>query len=78
MRRSAFALLILTITTACPTSAFAQRDTPLRVVRVTPTDDATPLARITVTFDRPVAGSLDRTVDATTIVRVMPAIPGKL
>jgi len=78
MRSSAVALLLLTITAACPASAFAQRDTPLRVVRVTPTDDATPLARITVTFDRPVAGSLDRTVDATTILRVTPAIPGKL
>ncbi|MEO8337710.1 MAG: Ig-like domain-containing protein, partial [bacterium] len=58
--------------------ASAQRDTPLRVVRVTPSDNASPMARLTVTFDRPVAGSLDRSVDPTTILRVSPAIPGKL
>ncbi|MEO5813743.1 MAG: Ig-like domain-containing protein, partial [Gemmatimonadaceae bacterium] len=78
MRSSTALLLVLSITAACPVRALAQRDTPLRVVRVTPGSDPTPLSRITVTFDRPVAGSLDRTVDATTILRVLPAIPGKI
>ena len=35
----------------------------LRVLRVVPSEDAAPTAVVTVTFDRPVAGSLDRTVD---------------
>ncbi len=77
--QSKLAVLVgLIVIAACPASAVAQRDTPLRVVRVTPGNDPTPLTRITVTFDRPVAGSLDRTVDATTILRVTPAIAGKI
>lgn len=51
---------------------------PLRVIRATPSGDATPLARVLVTFDRPVAGSLDRIVDPATLLRVDPAIPGKI
>ena len=35
----------------------------LQVLRVTPANDAAPTASVTITFDRPVAGSLDRTVD---------------
>jgi hypothetical protein len=59
-------------------AAHAQSSGPLRVIRASPTSDATVLSTITVTFDRPVAGSLDRTVDASTILHVEPAIPGKL
>ena len=51
---------------------------PLRVIRTTPSGDADPLATISVTFDRPVAGSLDRTVDPRTVMRIEPAIPGRL
>jgi hypothetical protein len=51
---------------------------PLRVIRAGPTGDANPLAQITVTFDRPVAGSLDRIVDPATVFRVEPTIAGKL
>ncbi|MEP6731262.1 MAG: Ig-like domain-containing protein, partial [bacterium] len=61
-----------------PLRAHAQRDTPLHVVRVTPTDDAGPLAKISVSFDRPVAGSLDRSIDPATILHITPAVPGKL
>ncbi len=50
----------------------------LRVLRVTPSSDAAPTASITVTFDRPVAGSLDRTVDPKAIFSVAPATPGTL
>jgi uncharacterized protein YfaS (alpha-2-macroglobulin family) len=57
-----------------PTSGVAQTPPALRVIRVTPSAAANPLSQITVTFDRPVAGSLDRTVDPTTILRVEPAI----
>lgn len=56
----------------------AQGTPPLRVIRSSPNGEANPLAQITVTFDRPVAGSLDRMVDAASVLRVEPAIPGKL
>src|SRR5688500_7750620 len=51
---------------------------PLRVLRVTPSGDASPGTEVTVTFDRPVAGSLDQTVDARRIFRIDPAVPGRL
>src|SRR4051812_43932194 len=56
----------------------AQSDTPLRVIRTTPQAEAPPSATISVTFDRPVAGSLDRTVDPRTIMTVTPAVAGKI
>jgi hypothetical protein len=49
---------------------------PLRVLRTTPTDSAPPASAITVTFDRPVAGSLDRTVDPRAILSVAPVVAG--
>ena len=58
--------------------AAAQVVAPLRVIRVSPGNAASPMAQISVTFDRPVAGSLDRTVDPATILRVDPAVAGKL
>jgi len=51
---------------------------PLRVLRTTPDATASPAATITVVFDRPVAGSLDYTIDPRTIVHVTPDIPGTL
>ncbi|HEU4585609.1 MAG TPA: Ig-like domain-containing protein, partial [Gemmatimonadaceae bacterium] len=50
--------------------------TPLRILRTSPTDEADRSARILVTFDKPVAGSLDRTVDPRKVVQVTPAIDG--
>ncbi|HET7584408.1 MAG TPA: MG2 domain-containing protein [Gemmatimonadaceae bacterium] len=50
----------------------------LGVLRVSPNVDAAPLAPITITFDRPVAGSLDRSVDPHAIVRIEPAAEGTL
>ena len=52
--------------------------TPLRVLRVSPSDEAERSATIEVTFDRPVAGSLDRTVDPSKVIHVSPAIEGKV
>jgi alpha-2-macroglobulin len=49
---------------------------PLRVLRVAPSKDAAPTAEITVAFDRPVAGSLDRTVDAKSLFTIAPAVSG--
>ncbi|AHG93764.1 alpha-2-macroglobulin domain protein 2 (plasmid) [Gemmatirosa kalamazoonensis] len=72
MRRR-FALLALVAA-----QAHAQPAAPLRVIRATPAGDAAPSAEIAVTFDRPVAGSLDRTVDPATVLRVEPAVRGRL
>ena len=51
---------------------------PLRVLRATPTGEASPTSAITVTFDRPVAGSLDRTVPPESVLVVEPAVEGRL
>ncbi|HEX6057748.1 MAG TPA: MG2 domain-containing protein [Gemmatimonadaceae bacterium] len=51
---------------------------PLRVLRATPSGEASPTASIAVTFDRPVAGSLDRTVPPESVLVVEPAIEGRL
>ena len=48
----------------------------LRVLRVAPTSPADPTSAVTVTFDRPVAGQLDGTVDPRTIFTIAPAVPG--
>src|SRR3982751_4222332 len=50
----------------------------LRVVRATPTATAGPMQQISVAFDRPVAGSLDRSVDPATIFHIEPAVRGRL
>ncbi|HET8623389.1 MAG TPA: Ig-like domain-containing protein, partial [Gemmatimonadales bacterium] len=51
--------------------------TPLRVLRSAPSQNAAPTALVTVTFDRPVAGSLDRTIDARQVLSIEPSIPGR-
>src|SRR5688500_4920738 len=73
---SALRLALLAAVTASLTAGSAAA--PLRIIRTTPVGDAGPIPMITVTFDRPVAGSLDRTVDPATVLRVEPAIPGRL
>jgi uncharacterized protein YfaS (alpha-2-macroglobulin family) len=52
--------------------------TPLGVLRVSPTGDAERNATISITFDRPVAGSLDRTVDPARLVHVEPEVAGTI
>ncbi len=56
----------------------ADPDTTLRVLRFTPSGDAGPTTPVTITFDRPVAGSLDRSVDPKPIFRIAPAVAGHL
>src|SRR5438309_10651930 len=51
---------------------------PLKILRTAPTDEAAPTSVVAVTFDRPVAGSLDRTVDPKAIFTITPAVPGRL
>ena len=53
-----------------PTALFLLASGPgtdLQVLRVTPGDEAAPTTIVAITFDRPVAGSLDRTVDPATM-----------
>ncbi len=59
-------------------TAAAGPGTPLRVLRSSPSQDASPTAAISVTFDRPVAGSLDRTVDPRPLLTVEPAVAGRV
>ncbi|HEY9504344.1 MAG TPA: hypothetical protein VIQ27_00120, partial [Gemmatimonadales bacterium] len=57
--------------------ALAADSTPeLTVLRVVPSEVASPGTLVTVTFDRPVAGSLDRTVDPRGLFRIEPSVPG--
>lgn len=50
---------------------------PLRIIRTSPADGFADLATtVSVTFDRPVAGSLDRAVDPRTVLTLAPAVPG--
>ena len=72
--RAAAILVVLALTLAG--RADAQGSAPLRVIRATPSGSAPPSTQITVTFDRPVAGSLDRTVDPGSILRIEPAVRG--
>ncbi|HEY0018299.1 MAG TPA: MG2 domain-containing protein [Longimicrobium sp.] len=49
----------------------------LGVLRTAPEAVAQPEALVTVTFDRPVAGGLDETVDAEALFRIDPAVEGR-
>lgn len=60
---------------ASASSVLAQ--TPLRVVRSSPAGEGGAGASISVTFDRPVAGSLDRSIDPAMVMRINPAIDGR-
>ncbi|MEO8294831.1 MAG: MG2 domain-containing protein [Gemmatimonadota bacterium] len=51
---------------------------PLHVLRAVPSAEATPSSIIAVSFDRPVAGSLDRSVDPRSIFRISPNVNGRL
>ncbi len=46
------------------------------MLRATPVGDAAPTTTVSVTFDRPVAGSLDRTVDPRAVFIIAPAVAG--
>jgi len=67
------ALFVFTIAALASDAAPA-----LRVIRTTPDPEAAPNAVITVTFDRPVAGSLDRAVDPNGIISITPAVAGTI
>jgi uncharacterized protein YfaS (alpha-2-macroglobulin family) len=71
-------LLVLRFVTAVGIVLAADPGSELQVLRVTPGTEAAPTASVTVTFDRPVAGSLDRSVDPAGIFRIEPAVRGRL
>jgi hypothetical protein len=48
----------------------------LRVLRAAPTDSATPASVVTVTFDRPVAGTFDKTLSPDRVLRFSPELGG--
>jgi uncharacterized protein YfaS (alpha-2-macroglobulin family) len=50
---------------------------PLRVIRTTPDALARPNDEVTVTFDKPVAGSIERAVDPRTVIQLTPPIEGR-
>ena len=56
----AIAVVVLLLTTP----AAAQQAGTLGVLPVTPSGDAAPTTEISVVFDRPVAGSLDRSIES--------------
>ncbi|MDH4347626.1 MAG: Ig-like domain-containing protein, partial [Gemmatimonadota bacterium] len=56
----------------------AEQPRPLRVLSASPAGEAPLTASIVIIFDRPVAGSLDRTVDPAGLFSITPAIPGRV
>ncbi|HEX4933269.1 MAG TPA: Ig-like domain-containing protein, partial [Gemmatimonadaceae bacterium] len=58
-------------------AAVAATTAPLRVIRSTPVGVGDPVTEITVSFDRPVAGSIERAIDPSLVMRLSPAIEGR-
>ncbi len=58
-------------------TAAAEPSAPLGVLSSSPSGEAPLTAPIQVIFDRPVAGSLDRTVDPAGLITIAPAVPGR-
>ena len=56
----------------------ADQPRPLRVLSASPTGEAPLTAPIVVIFDRPVAGSLDRSIDPSGLLKIVPAVPGRV
>lgn len=62
---------------AAGAAAIAMHAAPLRVIRSTPIGVSGPMTEISVSFDRPVAGSIERAVDPSKVLRITPAIEGR-
>jgi uncharacterized protein YfaS (alpha-2-macroglobulin family) len=75
MRWTVVAVLVAFTT---PLAGVNAQDSVLKVLHHTPSGQATPGGSITVTFDRPVAGALDRTIEASRLFRIEPAINGQI
>src|SRR3954465_2507944 len=68
--------LVLRLTLATGLGLLSGSGAELKVLRVTPATEAAPTTTVTVTFDRPVAGSLDRGVDPRAVFAIAPAVAG--
>src|SRR3989441_13052421 len=66
------------VVTLATRSPVVSSSTPLGFLRATPTDRAAATTIVAVTFDRPVAGSLDASVDPTRIFPIPPAVTGRV
>jgi uncharacterized protein YfaS (alpha-2-macroglobulin family) len=70
--------MLLQLAAAAGLALVADSKSTLQVLRFSPSGDAAPTAAISVTFDRPVAGSLDHSVDPRRIFRIQPSVEGAL
>ena len=68
--------IALQITLAATLALLTDPADELKVLRVTPSAEAAPTSTVTVTFDRPVAGSLDRSVDPKAAFTITPSVAG--
>jgi uncharacterized protein YfaS (alpha-2-macroglobulin family) len=68
--------LVLRLALAGGAAVLVDPGADLRVLRVVPSGDAAPTTEVSVTFDRPVAGSLDRSVDPERIFSISPSVTG--
>lgn len=71
-------LLTCLIALSVAATSLQAQDSSLRVLRHTPRDTASPGNIVSVTFDRPVAGRLDATVEASRLFRIEPAVAGRV
>lgn len=68
----------LSLAAVAVTVAVGHTQAPLGVLRATPDGDAEPWDTVMVTFDRPVAGRLDASVDPASFFEIRPAVTGRL
>jgi len=73
-----FAAPLRLVAAAALGAVVASTDGTLKVLRVSPHNTGEATEDITVTFDRPVAGGLDSSVNPRTIFRIVPRVAGKL
>ena len=73
MRRAPYVCVCLAAALSAASSVIGAQGT-LRVLTWLPRDLARPTDIITITFDRPVAGSIEHVVDPSHLVRIEPAI----
>ncbi len=71
-------LPVVTLTALAVALTISAAPDPLRVIRAGPQNTAAPSDTVLITFDRPVAGSVDNTVLASSIVRIDPTINGRV
>lgn len=65
------------LATLAAAAIIAQPPSALQVLSSSPGADASLTSTVQVIFDRPVAGSLDRTIEAAGILRIEPSVAGK-